>query len=55
MADTRECPLCGGTMRLRRTETYVHVPGNPQPTMHVTSEYVCPDCDYFEDAEDEKP
>ena len=30
MADARECPLCGATMRLKRTEQPVNVPGNPE-------------------------
>jgi C4-type Zn-finger protein len=46
---TRECPLCGGTMQLKATESTVHVPGNPNATKRVSSEWVCPDCDYFED------
>jgi len=50
--DMRECPLCGGTMRLKRSETVVHVPGNPKATSRTTAEWVCPDCDYFEEAED---
>ena len=54
MAETHECPLCGGTMQVRRTETLVQVPGNPQPTPRTSAEWVCPDCDYFEDVEDEK-
>jgi ssDNA-binding Zn-finger/Zn-ribbon topoisomerase 1 len=53
MPGTKECPLCGGSMRLRQSETIVHVPGNPKATTHATREWVCPDCDYFEDAEDE--
>jgi C4-type Zn-finger protein len=50
----KECPLCGGTMRLTRTETPVRVPGNPQATRAASVEWVCPDCDYFEEAEEEK-
>jgi uncharacterized protein with PIN domain len=53
MAETKECPLCGGTMRLKQTETVVQVPGNPQPSKRKASEWVCPDCDYFEEIEDE--
>jgi ssDNA-binding Zn-finger/Zn-ribbon topoisomerase 1 len=50
---TQECPLCGGTMQLRRSQAPVHVPGNPKPTLQITSEWMCPDCDYFEEAEEE--
>jgi hypothetical protein len=53
MADVRECPLCGGTMRLKRTETVVQIPGNPQPTSRPATEWVCPDCDYFEETDEE--
>ncbi len=52
MADTRECPLCGGTMRLRRSETVVQIPGNPTATTRLQAEWVCPDCDYFEEVDD---
>jgi hypothetical protein len=50
----KECPLCGGTMRLKRTETTVQIPGNPRATAHRLAEWICPDCDYFEEAEEEK-
>jgi ssDNA-binding Zn-finger/Zn-ribbon topoisomerase 1 len=52
MADVRECPLCGGSMRLKQSETVVQIPGNPKSTSRTTAEWVCPDCDYFEEAED---
>jgi uncharacterized protein with PIN domain len=50
----RECPLCGGTMQLRQSEVVVQVPGNPNTTMHRHVEWICPDCDYFEDPDEEK-
>jgi transposase len=49
----KECPLCGGTMRYRQAESIVQVPGNPQGTKRVSREWVCPDCDYFEEADEE--
>ena len=49
--EVRECPMCGGTMRLRRTETVVQIPGNPHGTTQASREWVCPDCDYFEEAD----
>ena len=55
MPPTRECPLCGGTMHLEDKEAIVHVPGNPTPTKTPFREWVCPDCDYFEEAEPEGP
>lgn len=53
MPETKECPLCGGDMRLRRSQDVVHVPGNPEDTTRRTAEWICPDCDYFEEAEGE--
>ncbi len=53
MPATRECPLCGGTMRLIDRETIVQVRGNPQPSTARSREWVCPDCDYFEEADEE--
>jgi YgiT-type zinc finger domain-containing protein len=52
MPATKECPLCGGNMRLKQTETTVRVPGNPQATTRTVSEWVCPDCDYFEESDE---
>jgi hypothetical protein len=51
----KECPLCGGTMRLKRTDTVVQIPGNPRPSTRRLTEWICPDCDYYEEAEEEKP
>ena len=53
MAETRECPMCGGTMQLKQAEATVPIPGNPRPTRQVTREWVCPDCDYFEEADED--
>ena len=53
MTPTRECPLCGGTMRLKTTETVVRVPGYATATTRSSTEWVCPDCDYFEEVEEE--
>ena len=51
MPDAHECPLCGCTMRLKHAQHVVRVPGNPNDTTRRTAEWVCPDCDYFEEAE----
>ena len=40
-------------MGLRETETVSQIPGNPKPTIRRTWEWVCADCDYFEEAEEE--
>lgn len=39
-------------MRYRETSAAVQVPGNPNATPQTTREWVCPDCDYFEEAEE---
>jgi rubredoxin len=49
---TRECPLCGGTMRIKVIETVVTVPGNPRATSKTSREWTCPDCDYFEEVDE---
>jgi YgiT-type zinc finger domain-containing protein len=53
MPATKECPLCGGTMTIREQQTIVSVRGNPNATPRKTREWICPDCDYFEEAEEE--
>jgi transposase len=52
-APSRECPMCGGTMKLTEKDSVVLVPGNPLSTTRRSREWICPDCDYFEDAEEE--
>lgn len=48
----KECPMCGETMRLRDTEVTSRVPGTLQTQTARTREWVCPECDYFEEVED---
>ena len=45
--------MCGGTMTLKTAETTVRVPGNPAPSKRNATEWVCPDCDYFEEVDQE--
>ena len=40
-------------MRLKESKTVVQIHGNPTPSTTRVREWVCPDCDYFEDAEEE--
>jgi rubrerythrin len=49
----KECPLCGTLMRFHETESIVQVPGNPHASRGKTREWVCPVCDYYEEAEEE--
>jgi rubredoxin len=53
MPAARECPLCGATMRLKQTDIVIRVPGDPQPRVGTSAEWTCPDCDYYEEAEEE--
>ncbi len=53
MAESRECPLCGGTMQLKQTTSVSHIPGYNDPEPKKTLEWVCPDCDYFEEVDGE--
>ena len=46
--------MCGTMMQLKRSEQTVSVPGNPRPATQISAEWVCPECDYFEDAEEDR-
>ncbi len=54
MVARKECPLCGESMRLEETQSVTRVPGNPSATTRTLREWVCPDCDYFEEAGEEE-
>jgi YgiT-type zinc finger domain-containing protein len=53
MTARKECPMCGESMRLKETQTVIRVPGNPNVISRPVREWVCPECDYFEEAEEE--
>ena len=42
-------------MRLRRTQRITTIPGNAKAVTTQVAEWVCPDCDYFEEAEEGSP
>jgi len=48
----KECPMCGETMQLREREVTDRVPGTAQVKTAKFREWVCPECDYFEEVED---
>jgi len=50
--DAKECPLCGTRMRLQRRERTDRVPGSRDTHTKLIAEWVCPECDYFEEAEE---
>ncbi|MGE0443618.1 MAG: hypothetical protein AB7P99_00210 [Vicinamibacterales bacterium] len=45
--------MCGETMRVRDREVVDRVPGTGQTRTTKYQEWVCPECDYFEEAEGE--
>ena len=49
--DTRECPLCGETMRKVERTIVDRIPGQAQEKTTKYYEWVCPECDYFEEVE----
>jgi C4-type Zn-finger protein len=51
VADIKECPLCGETMHLTLRELSDRVPGTGQTSTRTVREWVCPECDYWEEAE----
>jgi len=44
----RECPLCGESMRLSVRDVQ-----EKDGTMRQVREWICPECDYFEEADGE--
>lgn len=46
----KECPMCGERMHLETRETITRVPGSSQEIRTVVQEWICGECDYFEDA-----
>ena len=47
----KDCPMCGETMRLSVRERDERLPGTGQPVRRIAREWICPECDYFEEAE----
>jgi hypothetical protein len=47
----KECPMCGETMRLSVREAAGREPATQRPTRRIVREWICPECDYFEEAE----
>lgn len=49
----KECPLCGEPMRIRQREMTQAIPGTPQTNTQQFGEWVCPECEYFEDVDED--
>lgn len=47
----KECPQCGENMRLSIREEVRYVPGTPQVLKLPIREWICPECDYYEEAD----
>ena len=47
----KECPMCTEFMRLVAREVVTRVPGTSQEVKTTVREWICPECDYFEEAE----
>ena len=48
----RECPVCGERMRVQTREHTDRLPGTREVKTKVVREWVCPECDHFEEAEE---
>jgi YgiT-type zinc finger domain-containing protein len=47
----KDCPMCGEAMRSVVREQSDRVPNTGQTTTRQVREWVCPECDYWEEAE----
>jgi hypothetical protein len=47
----KECPLCGESMRLDVREVHDQIPGHGESAARRRREWICPECDYFEEAD----
>ena len=47
----KECPMCGEFMRLVTRQTVSRLPGTTQEVKTPVREWICPECDFFEEAE----
>ena len=45
--------MCGEFMRLETREVVTRVPGTSQDNRRIEREWVCPECDYFEEEEND--
>jgi acetone carboxylase gamma subunit len=47
----KECPMCGESMRLDVRKIEDRAPGQAGATVRVMREWICPECEHFEEAE----
>lgn len=51
---TKECPLCGETMRVKSREMIDRIPGQSQVVRREVREWTCPECDFYEEVESDR-
>jgi rubrerythrin len=51
--EPKECPMCGEKMHRKLREIVDLVPGTSEAKTRVAIEWICPECDYFEEGEEE--
>ena len=49
---TKECPMCGEPMSRKDREQVVQIPGTHESVRRKVSEWICRECDYFEEVEE---
>lgn len=50
----KECPLCGEDMRLEVKERTERIPGLGVAEARMVGEWICPECDHFEEADEQE-
>jgi C4-type Zn-finger protein len=50
--EPKECPMCGTPMRLHTREQTDRIPGTREIRTKPSREWICPECDYFEEADE---
>jgi C4-type Zn-finger protein len=51
---TKECPMCSEIMRVHRIERVDKIPGTNQIVRKEAREWRCPECDYFQEVEEDE-
>jgi C4-type Zn-finger protein len=50
---TKECPMCGEAMQRKDREQVVRIPATRETVRRQVSEWICRECDYFEEVDEE--
>ena len=48
----RDCPMCGERMRLIERQLTDRIAGTDEFKATAVAEWTCPECDYFDEADD---